>query len=591
MRRVHASRAAPTATRELVTNQEVAAALNEMALRMALTDVPFKPRAYERAAYTVTALQRPLHAIYDEAGVDGLEELPGIGAGIARRIGELLTTGRLKDLEAMRRRVPVDVVGLTQIEGVGPKTVKALYARLKIHDVEELLRAARAGRLRDLPRFSEKVEAKILRHIDLLKVSAGRQPFPEVLPLARAIERRLKKLPFVSEVAAAGSLRRAKETVGDLDFVVASTRPDAVVDAFIAMPEVAHRYAAGNSKGLVRLKSGIDADLRVVMPAHYAAALLYFTGSKAHNIALRRLAQDKGLKLNEYGLFAGERYLAGESEASIYAALGLSFIPPELREDSGEIEQASAGALPRLIEPGDLQGDLQVHTTWSDGASPLHIMVAAARERGYTYIAVTDHTRDLRIAGGADEERLLAQVQLVRQLNDSLSGFRVLAGAEVNIRPDGTLDIADRVLAALDLVGVAVHSHFNQPRAEMTRRIVTAMHHPHVHVLFHPSGRLLGRRPAMDVDMAAVIRAARSTGTILEVNAQPQRLDLASDEVRAAIRAGVKLAVSADAHAPAQLDFARDYGVPIARRGFATRGDVVNCLPVEGLLALLRGRS
>jgi DNA polymerase (family 10) len=386
----------------------------------------------------------------------------------------------------------------------------------------------------------------------------------------------------------AGSIRRRKETVGDLDFVAVSVNPEAVVEHFLAMPEVAEVHAAGRGKAMVRLSIGLDADLRVVLPESFGSALCYFTGSKDHNVALRRIALRKGLKLNEYGLSRGARRIAGRTEEEVYEALGLPYIPPELREGSGEIEAALRGELPDLIGYEALRGDLQVHTDATDGANSLAEMVEAARASGLQYIAITDHTRDLPMVRGFDEERLLEQAVRIRRLNRRLRGFRVLCGAEVNIRRDGSLDVADDALAELDVVGAAIHSSFGLPRDEMTRRVVRAMESPHVDILFHPTARALGRRAPVEVDIDAVIQAALRTGTILEVDAQPERLDLKDEYVRKAVRAGVPIAIDSDAHSVSELRFARDYGVAVARRGWARESDVVNARPCRELLAALK---
>jgi len=359
--------------------------------------------------------------------------------------------------------------------------------------------------------------------------------------------------------------------------------------AFARMPEVEHVHARGDTKTLVRLASGIDADLRVVPRASFGAALLYFTGSKAHNLALRRLAQRHGMKLNEYGLFRGKHRIAGETEEAVYEALDLDWIPPELREDDGEVEAAREGTLPALIEYGSLRGDLQVQTDWTDGSSSIEAMASAARKAGLRYIAITDHTRDLAMVGGADERQLLDQRDAIRKLNRKLRGFRVLSGAEVNIRRDGTLDVADEALAQLELVGAAVHSHFRQGRAEMTRRVIRAMRDPHVDVLFHPTARALGHREPVQLDIDAVIAAAVQTGTVLEIDAMPDRLDLRDAYVRKAVAAGALLAIDSDAHDPSHLRYADELGVAVARRGWASATHVVNTLPVEACLARLKG--
>jgi DNA polymerase (family 10) len=569
----------------------VAEALREMALFLEMDAVPFKPRAYEKAALAVEALDRPLHEIAAQEGQKGIDALPAIGKGIAERIVELLRTGSLTDLERLREKTPIDVRGLTAIEGVGPKLAKVLYDELGIRDVKALAAACRAGKVRELPHFGAKSEQKILEGITFLADTGGRQPLGRVLPLAREIERRLAKLPGVERAAVAGSIRRRKETIGDLDFLVAARDAKGVARAFATLPEVVHVYARGERKTLVRLANGMDADLRVVPPASFGAALAYFTGSKAHNVVLRGIAKRRGLKLNEYGLFRGERRIAGRSEEELYEALGLAFVPPELRENAGEIEAAREGRIPALIEHGALRGDLQIQTSWTDGTASIEEMVEAARALGLEYIAITDHTRDLAMARGCDEKKLLEQAEAIHELNAKLRGFRVLTGAEVNIREDGSLDVADEALAKLEVVGAALHTHFRQGRAEMTRRVLRAIENPHVDILFHPTARSLGQRAPVDLDLDAVIAAAKRTGTVLEIDAMPDRLDLPDAAVRKAVEAGVKLAIDSDAHQPAQLGYADAFGVAVARRGWARAADVINTLPVAQCLAQLKGGS
>ena len=570
-----------------ISNAEVAERLREMALFLDMTGVAFKPRAYEKAAYAVAALDRPIAQLYAEGGAKALDQLPSVGKGIAERIAELIERGHCEDLDALRAATPVDVMALTAIEGVGPKMVKHLYDALGIRTLADLEKAARAGRIRALPHSGEKTEQKILKGLELLKQRSGRQPLGAVLDLARDIESRLAALPGVSQAAVAGSVRRRRETIGDLDFLVVAGDPAAVMRAFVALPEVAHVYGTGPTKTNVRLHTGMDADLRVVPAESFGAALNYFTGSKDHNVALRRIAIERGLKLNEYGVFKGDRAVAGRTEVEVYKALGLPYIPPELREMTGEIEAARAGRLPKLIEPGSLRGDLQIQTDWTDGADSLADMAAAARARGLEYIAITDHTKSLAMMG-LDEQRLRAQARAIAALNTKLHGFRVLSGAEVNIDRDGGLDIADAVLAELDVVGVAVHSHFHLSRAEQTARLIRAMENPHADILFHPTTRVLGKREPIELDIDAVIAAARRTGTVLEIDALPDRLDLKDEYVRKAVAARVPLVIDSDAHAVAHLRYPDDYGISVARRGWATKRDVINTLPVEKFLARLK---
>lgn len=559
-----------------------------MALFLEIEGVAFKPRAYEKAASSVASCEQPLHALLAEGGAAALDALPSVGKGIAERIAELLRTGRIEDLERLRAATPVDLLALTAVEGLGPKHVKALHDALGVRTLAQLEAACRAGKVRELPHFGVRSEEKILRGIALEKASGGRHPIGEVWALAHEIEARLTGLRGVERAAVAGSIRRRKETIGDLDFLVVSGSPERVMRAFVSMPEVVQVQAQGSTKAMVRLASGIDADLRVVKAESFGAALAYFTGSKDHNVALRRIAQEQGLKLSEYGVFRGERRIAGRTEEEVYEALGLPWIAPELRESTGEIEAARAGKLPDLVAYGALRGDLQVQTDWTDGAASIEEMAAAAKRLGLEYIAITDHTRDLAMAHGSDEKKLREQAAAIRRLNAKLRGFRVLSGAEVNIRKDGSLDVADEALAELDVVGAAVHSLFDQPRAAATRRVIRAMENPHVDILFHPTARQLGRREPLDLDMDAVIAAAKRTNTALEIDGMPDRLDLKDDHVRRAVAAGVRLVIDSDAHHPGQLRFADEFGVAVARRGWARASDVLNTLPAPKLLASLK---
>lgn len=571
----------------MITNADIARVLREIALLLDMDGVAFKPRAYEKAADAVEGLDEPLAGLYRRSGLKAVEQVPGVGKSIAEKIGTLLDTGRLPYYEELHAKVPVDLAGLSAIEGLGPKNIKALYHELGVTNVAELEQAARSGRIRVLPHFGEKSEQKILKGIEFLQRSSGRFLLGAILPLMLTIEARLRDRRGVQQVAIAGSVRRRKETVGDGDILVVSDAPDPVMDFFVAMPEVDYVHGKGHTKSSVKLHSGIDVDLRVVPADSFGAAFHYFTGSKAHNVALRRIAIERGLKLNEYGLFRGEKAVAGKSEEDVYAALGLPFIPPELREDSGEIEAARDGKLPELIDYGDVRGDLQTQTEWTDGADSIEAMVAEARRLGREYMVVTDHTKGLAMMG-QDEKKLREQMKVIDALDRRLEGFRLLKGAEVNINKDGSLDIDDATLADLDVVGIAVHSYFHLSRSEQTQRILRAMENPHADILFHPTGRVLQKREPYDVDIDAIIAAAKRTGTILEIDAFPERLDLKDEHARRAVSAGVKLAIDTDAHSVNHLDYLH-YGIATARRGWVAKSDVVNTLPVGGFLASLKG--
>jgi len=572
-------------------NVELARCFRNIAAYLEMEDVPFKPRAYEKAAQAIEAHDQPLDEVYDRGGVKALCLIPGIGRSMAEKLGELVTTGKCKLLEEYAERMPVDIAGLTALEGIGPKAVKILHERLGVRTVEDVAAAARAGKIRDLPHFGERSEQKILKALAFVQASGHRALLVAVEPLVNALARTLEHVPGVTRVAVAGSIRRRRETIGDADVLAVARKPQAVIAAFTTLPQVARVLGRGDTKASVKVADGLQIDLRVVPEESFGAALLYFTGSKAHNVALRQRAMKKKLKLNEYGLFRGSRRIAGRTEEEVYEQLGLAWIPPELREDQGEIEAAARGTLPELIEASDLRGDLQIQTDWTDGADSLEAMARAAKAAGLEYIAITDHTVSLAMTRGSDAAKLKRQMREIAALDRKLPGIRVLAGAEVNINKDGTLDIDDDTLAELDVVGIAVHSHFNLPRHEMTARIIRAMRNPHADILFHPTGRILQKREPYDVDIDAVIAAAKETGTVLELDAYPDRLDLRDDHVRRTVRAGVPLVIDSDAHSARHFVFPRLYGVDQARRGWATAADVLNTRPVDAFLASLKDGS
>jgi DNA polymerase (family X) len=571
-----------------VSNTEIVSALKELAMFMDMSGIQFKPRAFEKAAQAIEGLDGSIRDMYAADGLKTLMEIPHVGKGIAERIEEMLKRGVITQLEEYRKETPVDLVGLTSIEGLGPKSVKVLYVQLGVKNIDDLELACKDGKIRSLPRFGEKSEQKIMKGIELLRQQSGRMPIGKVLELSREIEERLRRRKGVTQAAAAGSIRRRRESIGDLDFLVVSDNPEPIMDFFTTMPEVQGIHARGSTKSMVRLGIGIDADIRVVPAESFGAALLYFTGSKDHNVTLRKIAIEKGLKLNEYGLFRGEECIAGLTEESVYEALDLEYCPPEIREDRGEIDAARSRTLPVLVGPGDLLGDLQTQTSWTDGRHTIEEMALAAQKLGRQYIAITDHTRDLAMMG-MDEEKLLTQVAEIRKLNEKLAPFRILAGAEVNIRKDGTLDVSDEVLAQLDVVGIAVHHHFGLPRDEMTARVIKAMENPHADIYFHPTARSIGKRQPIDLDLDAVIAAAKRTGTVLEIDAHPERLDLRDDHARKVVDACCKIVIDSDAHATNELRFPDDYGLGIARRAWAQKADVINTLPVDKFLAALKG--
>jgi DNA polymerase (family 10) len=571
----------------LVINPEVAKVMRDLGF---LTEVAeddssaqFRARAYYRAADTIANLPEDVSGIYSKAGVKGLLEIPSIGKNIAAKIEEYIKTGGVRALEDMKAKIPINTDELYGIEGIGPKTVKALYDNLKIKGLADLESAATEGRLRTVPGFTEKKEQDIMKKIEFFKKGKGRRIIGEVYPLVKQIEKRLSQVEGVKNAVAAGSVRRMKETIGDIDYLVAASDPEPVMDFFTKMPEVQEVIGRGAAKAFVKLSAGIDADLLVVPEESWGAALQYFTGSKEHSVELRKIAIAKGLRLNEWGVFKGEKRVAGATEEEVYRALGLQRMPPEMRENAGEIELARQNRIPQLVEYGSLKG----HSENSDGTATIEEMARGAKEFGLDYIAITDHTESLALAGGLDGRELLDQAQKIAELNDRLDGFRVLASAEVNIMKDGSLDIASNVLDRLDIVGAAIHSHFNLPVEAQTERLANAAKNPSVDILFHPTGRLINKRAGYPVNIEKVVDVAKDTGTVLEIDAHYDRLDLKDEYVRMAIRKGVKLVIDSDAHHPIHYAFLT-FGVAQARRGWVTQSDVLNTLPADKLRKALK---
>ena len=570
-------------------NQEVAGIFAQMADILAIQGENYhRIMAYRRAAENIATLGRPIEEVW-QAGE--LETIPGIGKTLAAKIDELMRTGRLGAYEKLKAQVPAGVVEMLQIPDVGPKRAALFWKELGITTIEALEQAAREGRLRTLPGMGAKSEEKVLAGIEALRRRTGRTPLGVAWPLAQAMLDALRQVPGVVQAAPAGSLRRMRETVGDLDLLVAAKDPEPVMACFRALPQVAKVLLSGSTKTSIRTHEGLQVDLRVLEPARWGTALQYFTGSQAHNIHLRALALDRGLSLSEYALKRedGSEILCA-TEEEVYAALGLPLIPPELREDRGEIEAALKGRLPDLIELKDLKGDLHFHTTWSDGHHSLLEMAQAARACGLKYALVTDHSHSLGVARGLTVERLREQRAEIEEVNRKMGGtFRLLAGIEVEVRADGTLDLPDEALAELDLVVAAVHSGLRQGREQVTARMLAAIRNPHVDIIAHPTGRLLGEREGADLDMEAIFRAAAETGTALEINAHPKRLDLRDVHVRRAIELGVKLAINSDAHGVNGFGVL-PFGVATARRGWATAEDVINTWSVKKVLVWATGR-
>ncbi|MCX9189917.1 DNA polymerase/3'-5' exonuclease PolX [Carbonactinospora thermoautotrophica] len=566
-------------------NEEVAALLQEYADLISITGGDaYKARAYEKAARAIGGYHEDVSTL----DLKGLQRIPGVGKSIAEKVLEYFETGSVHAVEELRAKIPAGVRRLTEIPTLGPKRAMTLYEELGVASVEELVDAIHAGRLRGLKGFGEKTEENILRGVRLLRQAGERVPVNVAMELAEEIVAELSRVAGCRRCVYAGSLRRWRETIGDIDILAAAQQPGPLMDAFTSLPYVDYVVAHGDTKSSIRTTKGLQVDLRVVAPDAWGAALQYFTGSKQHNIRIREIAVHKKLKLSEYGLFdarSGER-IVSESEEEVYERLGLPWIDPVLREDRGEIEAALRGELPRLVAERDIRGDLHTHTDLTDGLCSLEEMVEAAARRGYAYYAITDHAPNLRMQRMSDE-KMLAQRERVRELDGRYRGMRLLHGAELNIDPEGNVDWPDAFLAGFDLCVASVHSHFNLPREEMTRRLVRACENPYVNIIGHPTARLIGRRPGIDADFDEVFRACARTGTALEVNAFPDRLDLNDELILRAKRYGVKFAIDSDAHSTVHLGLLR-YGVGTAQRGWLTPDDVINTWPLARLREFLR---
>jgi len=566
-------------------NDRAEQALQEYAdLLSIVSDDPFKPRAYEKAARAVGGYPDDV-AELDERGVLAI---PGVGKSIAAKVTEYLRTGSFEELDDLRAQVPGGVREMTSIPGFGPKKAMAAYRELGIASVDELAAAAERGELASLKGFSRTTERNVLEGVGRLRASRGRVQVNEALEVAEDLLARLRSIPGVRRAAYAGSLRRMAETIGDVDLLVASDRPAAVMDAFVGFGMVARVLAHGETKSSVVTTGGLQVDLRVIAREAWGAAMIYFTGSKAHNIRIREMAVRKGLKLNEYGLFRAKtgKLLAAESEEIVYERLGLPYIEPTLREDRGELEAALAGELPDLITLRQIRGDLHTHTNLTDGLAPLERMLEAAAEHRYAYYAVTDHAPNLYMQRMTDE-KMLDQRRRLRALQDRYPSMRLLHGTELNIDPDGGVDWAEEFLDGFDLTVASVHSHFGQSKDQMTRRVIRAIEHPRVNIIGHLTTRKIGRRDPVDIDLEAVFEAAGRTGTALEINAYPDRLDLRDEHVLWARRHGVRFSIDTDAHAVGHLDVMR-FGVATAQRGWLTKADVINAWPITKLQRFLR---
>lgn len=565
-----------------VTNVEIARMFDEIADLLEIDDAsPFRVRAYRTAADTLRGVGHEVGEMV--AAGEELTDLPGIGKDLAGKIREALQRGSMQALDDLHTRLPATLELLLNIPGLGPKRVKALYRELGIEELDQLREAAAAGKVHTLRGFGEKTERRILELLDARREKKRRLPRHQAIADAEALIRHLRGAPEVREAVVAGSYRRGKESVGDLDILITASPIGAALDRFARYQGIAELTARGPTRSSAVLRSGLQVDVRAVAPNSFGAALHYFTGSKAHNIEVRRLGQARGLKINEYGVFRGAQRVAGESEESLFAAVGLPFIEPELREDQGEIEAAREGRLPRLVREDDLRGDLHAHTSASDGRADLRTMARAARARGREYLAVTDHSRHFIREGRLDEPLLQRHLDAI---DAAAEGIALLKGLEVEIGEEGRLDLPDGVLERLDLVVAAVHTGVNFSRRRQTLRILRAMESPCFTILAHPGGRLLPEREGYEVDLEQVIRQARDRGCFLELNSQPKRLDLTENYCRLAREAGVLVSIASDSHREEDLDNLR-FGVTQARRGWLEAGDVLNSRPLAELKGLL----
>ena len=571
-------------------NDDIARVFLEMADLLELKgENVFKIRAYRRAAQAIERLPEEIAELL--ARGEDLRKIPGVGEAIAAKSAELIATGKLSAYEELKAEFPKGITLLLEIPGIGPKTAHLLATELQIDSIETLEQALLDGRVAELARMGEKTAQNLLRQVQALRRKDRRIPIGEALPVVEEILAALKPLRGVRNLTAAGSLRRFRETVGDIDLMGTADDPVAVIAAFAGLPQVKEVIARGPTKASVLLAKGLQADLRMVEHGAFGSLLQHFTGSREHNIALRTRAQRQGLSLSEYGITESatghmERFA---DEAAFYRRLGLSWIPPEIREDQGEIDLAAAGSLPRLVEARDIRGDFHAHSDWSDGLSTLAELAEAARDRGYEYLAITDHSAGLGITHGLNAERLADQVRAIAELNAKLQGIRLLAGIEVEIRADGKLDLPEEILADLDVVVASAHSSLQQSESRMTARLVGAIENPHVDIIAHPTGRLIGRREPASVDIDTLIHAAHQHKKVLEINGMPDRLDLKDLHARRAQEQGVMLALGTDAHRAAQLDLMR-FGIGVARRAWCTPGSLLNCRPLAAVLHFL-GRA
>lgn len=569
-----------------VHNSDISRILDQLADLLEIDGAnPFRTRSYHEAARTIDGLPHRVTEMLDEG--EDLSKLHGIGKSMVEKIEEIVRTGKLRQLDELEERVPGELSELMKVSGLGPKRVKLIFEELGVSTREDLIAAAEEGRLRSLGGLGAKTEKNILEELEKRGEPGKRSHLAAVEELAEDLIAYLREVQGVKKALIAGSYRRRKETVGDLDILVTCKKDCPVMDRFTAYDDVAEVISRGSTRSSVRLRGGLQVDIRVVPEVSCGAALQYFTGSKAHNVAVRKIAVEKRLKINEYGVFRRDDRIAGKTEEEVYKAVGLVYVPPELREDRGEVVVAMKGGLPQLIELDDIRGDLHCHTTASDGTAALEEMAQAAKDRGYDYLAITDHSKRLTVASGLDEKRLRKQMEEIDRVNDKLAGVRLLKGSEVDILEDGSLDLADDVLAELDIVVCSLHSKFDLPEEKQTSRLLRAMDNPNFNVWAHPTGRMVGQRAPVDIDIEQVMQAAVERGCFLEVNSQPARLDLNDVYCKLAKEMGLRLAISTDAHATNSLNYIR-YGIDQARRGWLEADDVINTRSWRDLKKLLK---
>ncbi|MGB9978955.1 DNA polymerase/3'-5' exonuclease PolX [Methanobacterium sp.] len=563
-------------------NMKVATILYEVADLLEMKEERFKPRAYRKAAGTIESLSKPV----EELSKEELTKLPGIGKSIAEKIEEIIETGSLKYYENLKNEFAIDFESLHFVEGLGPKKIKRFYDELGVVDLDDLEQAAKHHEIRRLEGMGEKTEQNILENIEFARKKTGRKLLGYILPIAEQLKEELKNFKPVIKVEIAGSIRRRKETIGDIDILVVTKENEKVMDFFTGLEHVDKVILKGQSKSTVRLSENIESDLRVIKEESFGSALMYFTGSKETNIEIRKIAIKKGLKLNEYGLFKDNEQIAGKTEQEIFKKLGMNYIEPELRENRGEIKAAIEGNLPELIDYNDIKGDLQMHTKWSDGSYTIHEMAERAREIGHEYIAITDHVGTLRIARGMDENKIRNQMKEIENINKEINEITILKGAEVNILSDGKLDMSNGVLKDLDVVVASIHSGFRHTEEKITDRIISAMHNDNVNIIAHPTGRKIHERKAYELDLNKIFETSKDTGTFLEINSYPNRLDLNDANVKRAVEYGCKLSIDTDSHSKANLKHI-ELGIATARRGWAKKDDVINTLPLKKLEKLL----